>query len=226
MSSLIELLMARNKKWDYTGQHLCGWKTWLACSSYFIWQGEIHHRRIIIILQNTQVFWIASLQSDTTSLTVLFIHAFCQTRDNILNASSCIHKRSLLLNIWRYENRRERERHYLCWETDMNGKLQTKLQLRQSLSSLRRSPCVGRSWQRIQASKLFRFYMKWFNTKDNLPIWNWWLKHIVLNTVLVNSDLKPWIAIEEILLWPSKLVLRDYWDGSRLLSFICIGIYL
>lgn len=101
------------------------------------------------------------------------IHAFCQTRDNILNASSCIHKRSLLLNIWRYENRRERERHYLCLETDINGKLQTKFQLRQSLSSLRRSPCVGRSWQRIQASKLFRFYMKWFNTKDNLPIWNW-----------------------------------------------------
>lgn len=171
---------------------------------------------------------MASLQSDTTSLTVLFIHAFSQDRDNILNPSSCIHKRSLLLHIWRYENRKERERYYFCLETDINGKLQTKLPVQAtSIKPTKKLLC----WQ-VLAKDLsiqtiqFSIYMKLFNTKDNLHIWIWWSKHIVTNIVLANSDLKSWTAVEEVLLWPSKLVLRGYQDSSRFLSFICIWIYL
>lgn len=58
---------------------------------------------------NSKVFWIVSLQSDTTSPPVLFITAFAQGREDILNLSSCIHKRALLLNIGRNKDIRERE---------------------------------------------------------------------------------------------------------------------
>lgn len=110
---------------------------------------------------NSKVSWIVSLQSDTTSPPVLFITAFAQGREDILNLSSCIHKRALLLNIGRNKDIRERERHYLCLEPDINGKPQRKLLAQATFIKTTKMPLC---WQVLakdlstQTTQFFQLY--------------------------------------------------------------------
>lgn len=171
---------------------------------------------------------MASLQSDTTSLTVLFIHAFSHDRDNILNPSSCIHERSLLLNVWRYENRRERERYYFCFRDKYKWKTADKASSSGNLcQAYKEALALAGPGKEFKHPNYSIFPSIWNGLIQKITcIYGFGDQNTVINIVLVNSDLKSWIVMEEVLLWPSKLVLRGYQDSSRSLSFIYIWIYL